>query len=517
MGETPQRIGRYLLFEPFAVGGMATVHLGRLVGPIGFSRTVAIKRLHPAFARDPEIVAMLMDEARLAARIRHPNVAAVIDVLSVDDELCLVMEYVHGLSLAMVERVAGTEWPPPRPIAVGIGIQILLGLHAAHEACNEHGAPLAIVHRDVSPQNIVVGTDGGTRLIDFGVAKALWRSQSSHTGQLKGKIQYMAPEQLRGRPIDRRADVFAAGIVLWEMLTGRRLFEAIEPGAVLDLVLRAEIPLPSHYADGISTQLDAVVMRALSRPCDMRFPTASAMAAELEALRMAATHPEIARWMEHVASASLAERVQALAAVENHELEPEETPSWIARHLVDVDAATMATMPTATRSNLVPLEPSTSPTLRSSDSPTISWTPPAPPVRRGRTRRWARLTMGALVAVGTAALVAPLLSSSARHRVTPVFSPSEKPSVALPIDLAELASPSEQRTVSSSPLVLAPPRSVAKPSRLPRPAAMTPSKGSVETAPSAPLPAPSAEPIKGCVPPFDIDPDGVRVYKLRCL
>src|SRR5262245_51026591 len=169
-------IGRYALHGELASGGMATVHLGRLLGPVGFSRTVAIKRLHAQYAQDPEFVSMFLDEARLAARIRHPNVVPTLDVVATSGELFLVMEYVPGESLSRLARAARDrmERMPPR-IVSAIMSGVLHGLHAAHEAKSERGEPLGIVHRDVSPQNVLVGTDGVARVLDFGVAKAAGR------------------------------------------------------------------------------------------------------------------------------------------------------------------------------------------------------------------------------------------------------------------------------------------------------------------------------------------------------
>src|SRR5271154_2384991 len=205
-------IGRYLLFGEIASGGMATVHFGRLSGPAGFSRTVAIKRLHPNLAKDPEFVAMFLDEARLAARIRHPNVIPTLDVVATEGEIFLVMDYVQGESLSRLIRAAvarGERIPPDMVAALMVGV--LHGLHAAHEAKSDHGEPLGIVHRDVSPHNILVGTDGAARVLDFGVAKAIGRSQNTREGQIKGKLAYMAPEQVRGS-VSRRTDVYAASV-----------------------------------------------------------------------------------------------------------------------------------------------------------------------------------------------------------------------------------------------------------------------------------------------------------------
>src|SRR5579859_759387 len=218
-------IGRYVLFDEIAAGGMATVHFGRQSGAAGFSRTVAIKRLHPNLAKDPEFVAMFLDEARLVARIRHPNVVPTLDVVATEGEVFVVMEYVHGESLAKIRSAmlkAGRVADPR--IVSAIMSSVLHGLHAAHEAKSEIGQPLNIVHRDVSPQNVLVGIEGTARVLDFGVAKAIGRVQTTREGQIKGKLAYMPPEQLHGGRVTRQADVYAAAVVTWETLTGARLF-----------------------------------------------------------------------------------------------------------------------------------------------------------------------------------------------------------------------------------------------------------------------------------------------------
>ena len=270
--------GRYLLGEQFAAGGMGTVHLGRIVGASGFSRVVAIKRLFPGFATDASFRQMLLDEARFAARIRQPNVVPILDVVEAERDLYVVMEYVHGLPLAgVLERTIGT--PMPVEIAVAITEAVLFGLHAAHEARDEDGTALGIVHRDVSPQNILVGADGVPRLIDFGIAKAATRIQVTDPGTLKGKAGYMAPEQLLHEPVARHADLFSASVVLWEMLANRRLF----PFDVGERVRRAAEPPISPCRDraGIDATLDEIVLRGLARDPARRFPTAEAMALEL--------------------------------------------------------------------------------------------------------------------------------------------------------------------------------------------------------------------------------------------
>src|SRR3984885_9026799 len=224
-GARPPPPRRYVIGDEIAAGGMATVHLGRMRGGGGFARTVAIKRLHAQYAKDPDFFAMLLDEGRLAASIHHPNVVATLDVVASGDDLFVVMEYLHGAPLNTILRdtVRRGERIPP-PVAAAIVAGALRGLHAAHEARDAGGALLGVVHRDVSPQNILVGVDGTARVLDFGIAKARGRAHATATGQIKGKFAYMPPEQLHGEELDRRADVYAAGVVLWESLVGGRLF-----------------------------------------------------------------------------------------------------------------------------------------------------------------------------------------------------------------------------------------------------------------------------------------------------
>jgi eukaryotic-like serine/threonine-protein kinase len=315
-----RRIGRYLVCEEIASGGMASVHLGRLIGPAGFARTVAIKRLHPQLAKDPEFSLMLLDEARLAARIRHPNVVSTLDVITEAGELLLVMDYVHGEALSRLWRTtrqAGRRVPPN--VASAISIDLLLGLHAAHEATDDDGRPLGIVHRDVSPQNVLVGSDGVARVVDFGVAKASSRLQTTHDGQLKGKLAYMAPEQLLKQGVDRRTDVYAAGVVLWELLSGERLFASDDFAAVIALVLRGEVQAPGGVVSGLPAAVDEVVLRALASRPEQRFATAREMAHALERALPPLRAPAVGEWVEHTLGAELRARSALIAAVERND------------------------------------------------------------------------------------------------------------------------------------------------------------------------------------------------------
>jgi serine/threonine protein kinase len=311
--------GRYTLFAEIASGGMATVHIGRLVGPGGFARTVAIKKLHPQYARDPDFLSMFLDEARMAARIRHPNVVPTLDVVAEGDELLIVMEFVPGETLSRLMKAtrARGERIDPR-IACSILANVLHGLHAAHEAQNEFGEPLGIVHRDVSPQNVLVGTDGVARLLDFGVAKAIGRFKETHEAQLKGKLPYMAPEQIQGGNVTRQSDVFAAAIVLWETLTMRRLFDADGQAQVMSKVFSLPIERPSQYATpDMPPELDAITMRGLERDPHKRFSTARDMALALEHAIVQALPSEVGEWVSTTAGDAIAMRAGRVREMES--------------------------------------------------------------------------------------------------------------------------------------------------------------------------------------------------------
>jgi serine/threonine protein kinase len=313
---TARTLGRYAVHGEIAAGGMATVHFGRLVGPASFSRPVAIKQLHPQYARDPDFVAMFLDEARIAARIQHPNVVQTLDVVE-DDGLYLVMEYISGESLArLLRRVRERKQTVPVRIAAAIGASVLHGLHAAHEAKDVRGDLLHVVHRDVSPQNVLVGADGVARVLDFGVAKAVGRAHTTGTGHLKGKIPYMAPEQLRGN-VSPRTDVFAASIVLWETLTTRRLFTGDNEGEILENVNKLEIQRPSEIVEGIPAALEEVVMRGLSRDPELRWQSARDMALAIEAAVPIATASDISAWVLDIAGDVIRSRTDRIAEIES--------------------------------------------------------------------------------------------------------------------------------------------------------------------------------------------------------
>jgi serine/threonine protein kinase len=272
------RLGPYEILSRLKSGGMATLYLARRSGASGFKRHVAIKVIHDHLAADASLVRMFVDEALVHARIHHPNVAHVEELVHHQGQYFLVMEYVHGCSLARLMSLLGRQDRALTPeVATHIAMHVAAGLHGAHEACDDQGRVLGVVHRDVSPQNVQLAYDGHVKLIDFGVAKVKSRG-STLAGALKGKLRYMSPEQaVRGGEIDRRADVYALGIVLWEMLTARECFPGDSDLAVLELVRDPQVRPPSELRAGIPPALDAAVMKALApEPAD-RFQSAQEM------------------------------------------------------------------------------------------------------------------------------------------------------------------------------------------------------------------------------------------------
>ncbi len=315
-GETeplPVSLGRYEVLGAIASGGMATVYLARVKGLAGFEREVALKLTHAHLRDDPDFVTSLMDEARLAGRIRHQNVVSVLDVDVAPAGVFIVMDYVDGESLSRLLRsLRKQELQVPLGVALRIMDDALAGLHAAHELEDADGKPLELVHRDVTPHNILLATDGVSRLADFGIAKATSRLGNTSTGLVKGKAAYMSPEQARGELIDRRSDVWSAGVVAWELITGRRLYDAPSDAAILLKVAR-ERPLRAGVVrSGIPRAIDDAVCKALAPDPRDRFETAEAFA---EALSLAADqnglkldHREVRRFFEPILTPLLDKR-----------------------------------------------------------------------------------------------------------------------------------------------------------------------------------------------------------------
>jgi serine/threonine-protein kinase len=280
--EQLESLERYRLLARLGQGGMAEVFLAAWEVAPFVHRPVVIKRLHPHFNDDPRLVEMFLDEARLLTQLDHPNIVKTLEAGVIDGRCCIAMEYLEGQPLQRVLRRANEHGGLASHVAVSIAISVLDGLHYSHETKDAQGLPLEIVHRDVSPQNVFVSNDGQVKVLDFGIAKA--KSQEGHTatGIVKGKVGYIAPEQARAERVDRRADVWSAGVVLWEALTGARLFKAETDAATLGLTLQGQIPSAGSRRLGIPEELETVLLRALQRDPAVRYQTAGAMRKDLE-------------------------------------------------------------------------------------------------------------------------------------------------------------------------------------------------------------------------------------------
>ncbi len=315
------RLGRYRLAFEMASGGMASLYVAVAESSGGFGKVLALKRIHPHLAKEAEFREMFIDEARTASLLHHPNVCGVLDYGEEDGLPFFTMEYLLGESLSRVHRVLRRMDEAPVAERARLAARIVAdaahGLHAAHELRDPEGKPLELVHRDVSPQNLIVTYDGVTRVLDFGIARS--RAQEHHpaTGTIKGKFAYMAPEQLLGEDVDRRADIWALGVVLWETLTGLRLFKRKTEMETLLAVTQGAIPEPTAVHPDLDPELCAVVKRALTREIEMRYATAEEMARDLERFLVKDGQlygaPELAARMQELFPGGLERKRQLIA------------------------------------------------------------------------------------------------------------------------------------------------------------------------------------------------------------
>ena len=527
--ESPESFGRYLLYPAIARGGMATVHTARLVGAEGFTRLVAAKRLHPQFTDDPDFVTMFHDEACIASRIHHPNVVPVLDVVVSGSELILVQEYVHGVPLSQLMKVAQlSEVPIDVDIAVAVIAGVLAGLHAAHEVKDEAGASLEIVHRDVSPANVMISVDGAPRLLDFGIAKATTSTHHTREGVFKGKLAYMAPEQLRMERVDRHVDIYAAGVLAWELLVNRRVYDGRHEVSFVTAVMNGEIPsVTMALADRRATVDDArwaalvalepVISRAMADRPEDRFTTAAAMLRATLDAHACAMSGAVSEWVREAGAEFLDKRQKVLAANEE---------SWRRTSLFAPTSGTQRVTEAASTSGVVtaagPLDPPHSGAFRMVPGAA----PLAASLRRSRVLPW-------IAAVGFAAagLVGGLLHSS----IEPAAAPGAAPGV------AAIEPPQAPGAVASVPIIVAPPvtsvplaatsAAVLSPTQSWRTAHVTPPPPSLPVRPLTP-PRPSSAPPatatfgtstttsaparSDCNPPFFFE-GTKKIFKPSCL
>jgi serine/threonine-protein kinase len=490
--------GRYETLFQLAAGGMATVYIGTVRGALGFRQVVAIKRPHAHLVADPDFKRDLLSEARLASLLHHANVVDVRDVEAEGNEVSLVMDYVEGASLAELLQNALAGGPKVAPaVAVRIALDALAGLHAAHELTDERGRPVQLVHRDVSPQNLLVGSDGVTRVTDFGVAKFESKGASTTDGHLKGKIAYMAPEYLRGQAIDRRFDVFAMGVVLWETICGKRLFRGEHEADTMRRVLDVPAPPLSEVAPHVGKSLDAVLETALVKAREHRFENARAMGAALEssarAAGLLAEHREVAELVR----ASCGPQIDARRAKIREKLADE--PS-IASAFADGAPPVTPTLTAPTTQN-----PPASPTIRDVAPPVpleatlraVAMPAPAPPATTLRSAEPANIP------AESEAVTPPVVRSRA-PAILGIGAGAVIAVAALGLAFARIGAsreappPSAAAAASSAPVPAEPPPPiVSAPSVAPTPApvasrAAPPRRAAPAPKPSAHRPAPTA-------------------------
>ena len=414
---TSSRIGRYEIVGRLETGGMAEILLARLVGPSGFERPVVIKRILPHLSGQRSFEEMFLDEARILVQIRHPNVVQVHELGRDDSGLFLVMEYLDGESLlGVMRRLLNRSEPPQHALSAFVMAEACAGLHAAHESKDEDGLPRGLVHRDVSPQNIFLTYSGQVKLLDFGIAKAANRSTQTEAGQVKGKFAYMSPEQCLGKPLDRRSDVFALGIVLWELATGRRLFLRANELLTFRAICKEAVPPISRVVSGYPPELERICMKALAYQREERYATAQEMRHDLlSAARQLGlselAESELAELMDQLFAARIEEKREMLRRVRSG--------SAVVR-LPEAEADPHTELPSVVQ-----------------QLGTIDTSSGVARTNRGESRKGIWLVLvGLLLAVGTVAL---LLVMRARSTVPPVVRSDSDPTLALPAAPSQVA------------------------------------------------------------------------------
>lgn len=436
-----QCIGGYEIIVPLARGGMAELWIARRQGLEGFQKVVVLKRILPHLAQNPHFVEMFLSEARLAATLEHPNVVHVSDIGRHDDDFFFTMAYVHGKDLTGVLREFGrNQLRLPLAHTLTIAAGLCAGLHYAHEQVDFDGRPLGIVHRDVSPSNVIVTWDGNVKIVDFGIAKAAEQTGVTQVGMRKGKASYMAPEQVLAQPIDRRADVWAIGVILYEMSTMTRLFRDDDELTIMHRIVTGDIPRPSNKVADYPPELEAIVMRCLALEPDERYTTAHDVRLDLEKF----AHTQ----RISMSSIGLGEDLRALfdaseqAVPWSRALAALTDPTSDAKRIDEAASAPTRIIPTPPALDPVPAAPSIAAPELTRNGPSGQWDlspesdtdtdsphsvthqlPALPPsdVARPPTYRWALVAIGVLLGIGAStAWIFNIQSRATKARSVPM-------------------------------------------------------------------------------------------------
>jgi serine/threonine-protein kinase len=342
----PVPFGQYKLIDRLAVGGMAELFLAHQAGPDGFEKPVVIKRIRSHLSRQAAFVRMFLNEARLAAQLNHPNIVQIHDLGKVGDSYYIGMEYLFGRDMRRVAPKAeemGIAFP--MVYALKIASSVCEGLYYAHQKVDLYGAPLNIVHRDVTPENIFVCFDGTVKVLDFGIAKAANRVEQTRDGELRGKLSYLSPEQCLGKPLDHRSDLFSLGAVLYEWLTGFKLFTGESDVSVMRAIVDGKVYAPSYFRADIPEPVEAILMKALERDRDKRYPTAWHFQQDLDrflnAYEFTPTHLHLSNFLKQLFLDELEEEQQRLGPVHT----PQATPALVLPAAEPLDSTPERTLP----------------------------------------------------------------------------------------------------------------------------------------------------------------------------
>jgi serine/threonine protein kinase len=491
------KLGKYEILRKLAVGGMAEIFLARASGLPGFEKMVVVKRILPQLAVMRDFVEMFLDEARIAATLQHANVVQVYDVGVVDQSYFMAMEYLHGEDVrCIMSTLLGQGKKLPIEHAINIMIGACAGLHYAHEKIGFDGRKLEIVHRDMSPQNVIVTYDGGVKVLDFGIAKASNRVAETRAQTLKGKIPYMSPEQCRGERLDRRSDIFALGIMLYEISVGRRLYKGRSDFEVLKQIVEGRIAPPRELDPAYPPALEAIVMKALEKSPAARFQTARELQVALETLsrqeHLYLSQLSLAQFMEQV----FGQRIEAWR-------EAQSKGKSLGEHLEErvIEALEPGEFTDETEA-LLPAELKVEQKEGAEFLKAIART--AEPAGR-RTRRYALMGILSLLAAGGAGLAAWGVGRALAPKA-PIAAP---PPVAAPV-VAVAPPPVAPQPVVPSPVVVAPSPSAPPPAPpAPRPTSRAAAASHARIAPRAPAPAAEGTLVIGSTPWCTVKVDGV--------
>ena len=470
----PPSLGKYRLLAELGRGGMATVYLAAHTGPGGFQKLVVVKELHAELAQELEFRDMFLDEARIAARLSHPNIVQTFEVVEEGGLHLIVMEYLEGQPFSNTRARLAREQKLVLGDHVRVLADMLEGLHAAHEALDWSGKPLRVVHRDVSPHNVFVTYAGDVKVVDFGIAKAATSSQHTRTGVIKGKLSYMAPEQALGRPVDRRADIFAAGIMLWEAVASRRLWKEMPDPGIIHHLSTGEIPKVSDFVLKPDAILEGVCAKALAPDPEARYPTAAAMRADLEAFTDSQSPKPTARAFGELLQATFSKEREKIRQTIEKQMQSAESGNFELAKMDEQPAASSTSTSAATpQARDQPAERMTgSGALAVETGPRI----PAEPAPSSRSRLAIAIVGGAAIAMilGTAIVLVvrsggPKPGASTQLANTSPVPPSagkEPSAVATPSDTAATSSakpkpPTTTRTTATTkPTTVKPPPSL---------------------------------------------------------